>query len=315
MRDGPVRVDWRFVPSTQLGGDSFGYHWIDGDHFAVYLLDVSGHGVGASLLSVSALNVLRSQSLHNTDFRDPAQVLERLNATFKMEQQDNRYFTIWYGVYSKSAPPDLRQRRASARALAGRNRIRRLSSCAVSNRRGRRSVGTSICLSRARCSISMRVPESWSSATASTRSRKPTARTGISTSFSGSWPRPGRMATPWNVSWLTRVSCTGRTFLRMTFPCWNLSSDRRKRGKGGPAPFVRSTLRAVPANGGCPHSPLLPGVIATGHQFFPGEHGHGQLRGNGREATAERHGYRRLARSTRQRRFQDVRGEQMELGM
>ena len=65
---GPVRVDWRFVPSTQLGGDSFGYHWLDDDHFAVYLLDVSGHGVGASLLSVSAMNVLRSQSLPNYRF-------------------------------------------------------------------------------------------------------------------------------------------------------------------------------------------------------------------------------------------------------
>lgn len=101
VRQGPVRVDWRFVPSTQLGGDSFGYHWLDDEHFAVYLLDVSGHGVGASLLSVSALNVLRSQTLPNTDFRDPAQVLDRLDATFKMEQHDNRYFTVWYGVYSK----------------------------------------------------------------------------------------------------------------------------------------------------------------------------------------------------------------------
>jgi sigma-B regulation protein RsbU (phosphoserine phosphatase) len=101
IRQSPVRVDWRFVPSTQLGGDSFGYHWLDEEHFAVYLLDVSGHGVGASLLSVSALNVLRSQSLPDTDFRDPAQVLERLDATFKMEQHDNRYFTIWYGVYSR----------------------------------------------------------------------------------------------------------------------------------------------------------------------------------------------------------------------
>ena len=98
---GPVRVDWRFVPSTQLGGDSFGYHWLDDEHFAVYLLDVSGHGVGASLLSVSAMNVLRSQSLPNTDFRNPAEVLERLNATFVMDQQDDRYFTIWYGVFSK----------------------------------------------------------------------------------------------------------------------------------------------------------------------------------------------------------------------
>ncbi|MCC6127299.1 MAG: SpoIIE family protein phosphatase [Pirellulales bacterium] len=99
---GPVRVDWRFVPSMQLGGDSFGYHWLDEDHFAVYLLDVSGHGVGASLLSVSAMNVLRSQSLPNTDFRDPGQVLRGLNTTFDMDLHDNKYFTIWYGVYRQS---------------------------------------------------------------------------------------------------------------------------------------------------------------------------------------------------------------------
>jgi sigma-B regulation protein RsbU (phosphoserine phosphatase) len=98
----PVRVDWRFVPSMQLGGDSFGYHWLDDDHFAVYLLDVSGHGVGASLLSVSALNVLRTQSLPNADFHDPSQVLQGLNAAFNMDLHDNKYFTIWYGVYCPS---------------------------------------------------------------------------------------------------------------------------------------------------------------------------------------------------------------------
>ena len=99
---GSVRVDSLFVPSTQLGGDSFGYHWLDDEHFAVYLLDVSGHGVGASLLSVSALNVLRTQSLPNTDFLDPAQVMERLSETFVMAQHDNRYFTIWYGIFSRT---------------------------------------------------------------------------------------------------------------------------------------------------------------------------------------------------------------------
>jgi sigma-B regulation protein RsbU (phosphoserine phosphatase) len=97
----PVHVSWRFVPSTQLGGDSFSYHWLDGDHFAMYLLDVSGHGVGASLLSVSVLNMLRVQSLPHTNFLDPAQVLERLSDTFEMSQHGNLYFTIWYGVYSK----------------------------------------------------------------------------------------------------------------------------------------------------------------------------------------------------------------------
>ena len=99
---GPVQVEWRFIPSTQLGGDSFGYHRLDDDHFAFYLLDVSGHGVGASLLSVSAMNVLGAQTLPGVDFRDPAQVLAGLNNAFQMDRHSGKYFTIWYGVYRQS---------------------------------------------------------------------------------------------------------------------------------------------------------------------------------------------------------------------
>jgi sigma-B regulation protein RsbU (phosphoserine phosphatase) len=98
---GDVRIDWRFVPSTQLGGDMFGYHWLDPDHLAVYLLDVSGHGVGSSLLAVSATNLLAAQSLPNVDFRDPGGVLSRLNEVFQMEKQNHKFFTIWYGVYRR----------------------------------------------------------------------------------------------------------------------------------------------------------------------------------------------------------------------
>jgi phosphoserine phosphatase RsbU/P len=103
LRKGDIRTDWRFIPSAELGGDSFGYHWLDDDHFAFYLLDVSGHGVGSALLSVSAMNALRSQALPQTDFRIPGQVLCALNNAFQMEQQNGLYFTIWYGVYNKLA--------------------------------------------------------------------------------------------------------------------------------------------------------------------------------------------------------------------
>ncbi|MEO6812161.1 MAG: GAF domain-containing SpoIIE family protein phosphatase [Isosphaeraceae bacterium] len=99
--NGPVQTRWRFEPSSELGGDCFGHDWIDPDHFAVYLLDVSGHGVGAALLSVSVANALRSRSLPGTDFRDPSAVLARLNDDFPMERHDDRYFTIWYGVFNR----------------------------------------------------------------------------------------------------------------------------------------------------------------------------------------------------------------------
>lgn len=98
----PMKTNWQFLPSSTLGGDSFGYHWIDDDHFAIYLLDVCGHGVGSALLSVSAMNILRTQTLPAADFLDPAGVLSALNKTFPMEENNGMYFTIWYGVLQVS---------------------------------------------------------------------------------------------------------------------------------------------------------------------------------------------------------------------
>jgi sigma-B regulation protein RsbU (phosphoserine phosphatase) len=100
--EGPVTIDWRFLTSTSLGGDAFGYGWIDDDHLQVYLLDVCGHGVGAALLSVTVMNVIRSQSLPGADFRRPGEVLSALNEAFPMAKQNGSYFTIWYGVYEAS---------------------------------------------------------------------------------------------------------------------------------------------------------------------------------------------------------------------
>ena len=99
---GEIRINWKFVPSASLGGDAFGYYWLDDDHFVISLIDVSGHGVGAALLSVSVMNALRSQSLPDTDFKDPEQVLASLNGAFPGEENNDMFFTIWYGVYKKS---------------------------------------------------------------------------------------------------------------------------------------------------------------------------------------------------------------------
>lgn len=98
---GVVNVSSRYVPSTQLGGDCFDYTWID-DHLIVYLIDVSGHGIEPALLAVSLQNLLRSGTLVPETMLDPAAVLTRLNRQFPMEQQNEHYFTLWYGVYEKA---------------------------------------------------------------------------------------------------------------------------------------------------------------------------------------------------------------------
>jgi PAS domain S-box-containing protein len=100
--EGPVHVSSQYLPSQRVGGDSFDYRWIDEDHLMVYLIDVSGHGVDAALLSVSVHNLLRSGTVPVASLLEPEKVLAELNRLFQMKSQANRFFTIWYGVYEKS---------------------------------------------------------------------------------------------------------------------------------------------------------------------------------------------------------------------
>jgi sigma-B regulation protein RsbU (phosphoserine phosphatase) len=98
LTDGPATTDWRFVPSESLGGDAFGYHWLDEHRLAIYLLDVCGHGVGPALLGVSAMNVIHSGALPGRDSGDPGAVMEGLNEVFPMERHNDMFFTVWYGI-------------------------------------------------------------------------------------------------------------------------------------------------------------------------------------------------------------------------
>lgn len=97
-----IPINARFIPSRLLGGDSYDYYWLDPDYLVMYLLDVSGHGLGSALLSTSVLNMLRSQSLPDVNFYRPEKVLKALNDTFQMTEQNEKYFTIWYGVYNRA---------------------------------------------------------------------------------------------------------------------------------------------------------------------------------------------------------------------
>ena len=98
---GPISIDWQFLPSVRLGGDGLGYRRINADQLAFYVLDVTGHGLGSALLAVTALEFLRSRAVRELDFSKPAQVVDRLNRTFQMKDHAGKFFSVWYGVYSR----------------------------------------------------------------------------------------------------------------------------------------------------------------------------------------------------------------------
>lgn len=101
--EGRVHVTSRYLPSRQLGGDCLDYYWLDDDHLLIKLIDVSGHGLEPALLAVSVHNLMRSGTLDLKTLLSPEAVLAELNRLFAMDEQNDHYFTMWYGIYEASS--------------------------------------------------------------------------------------------------------------------------------------------------------------------------------------------------------------------
>jgi hypothetical protein len=104
IAEGAVRTDWVLQPCARLGGDAFGYHFIDARTFAIYLLDVTGHGTDAAMHAVSVINVLRQRAIPGVDVRDPGKMAAHLNEMFQMESHGNMLLSAWYGVLRPGRP-------------------------------------------------------------------------------------------------------------------------------------------------------------------------------------------------------------------
>ena len=101
---------WVYRPCAELGGDSLNVFQLDDRHVGMYVLDVSGHGVPASLLSVTLSRVLiprrdpsclftRADLLEGVGaLSSPAEVATRLNRMFPMSEEGRQYFTLIYGI-------------------------------------------------------------------------------------------------------------------------------------------------------------------------------------------------------------------------
>jgi sigma-B regulation protein RsbU (phosphoserine phosphatase) len=105
-----VRFAWTFKPCEELAGDILGVVSLDENHVALYVLDVSGHGVAAALSSVSvrhllsplssSASLLRQRLPGSTGFRlvPPAEVAADLNRQFPMDAATGQFFTLLYGI-------------------------------------------------------------------------------------------------------------------------------------------------------------------------------------------------------------------------
>jgi sigma-B regulation protein RsbU (phosphoserine phosphatase) len=95
-----------FMPSLYLSGDNFNYFVID-NFIIFYVLDVTGSGIPASMLSFTISKMINSDRIPTNpllDYTDskyipkrPKDALKQLNKTFLTRDEDFQFFTISLG--------------------------------------------------------------------------------------------------------------------------------------------------------------------------------------------------------------------------
>jgi sigma-B regulation protein RsbU (phosphoserine phosphatase) len=105
-----ARCVWRYVPCDELAGDTLNVIRLDEKTTGLFVLDVSGHGVSSSLLSVTltrlmsgvpdASSVLWKREPGSGEIRaaSPLEVADELSRQFPCDEATRQYFTLVYGM-------------------------------------------------------------------------------------------------------------------------------------------------------------------------------------------------------------------------
>jgi sigma-B regulation protein RsbU (phosphoserine phosphatase) len=90
-----IEIDSLYKPSESLGGDMFVWYQIDATHYSVLMLDVMGHGVAASLISMSIRSLLQGLM---TNLVDPVEVMYELNKHMRRlyYREENREIPLYF---------------------------------------------------------------------------------------------------------------------------------------------------------------------------------------------------------------------------
>ncbi|CDG36684.1 putative PAS/PAC sensor protein [Acetivibrio thermocellus BC1] len=89
------KIDFSYVyrPCEAIGGDFLDIFKIDDEHIGIYIADVSGHGVPASMLTVFLRSSINKKTL------SPAEALNQLYKEFNRDYYDQElYITIFYAI-------------------------------------------------------------------------------------------------------------------------------------------------------------------------------------------------------------------------
>lgn len=100
-----VNFSWYYEPCENIGGDLLNLVPLGNGKVALFILDVSGHGIQSAMLAVSVHRMLSAWEGENSILRmadgsprPPEVVADELNSEFMLHKNNFQYFTMIYGI-------------------------------------------------------------------------------------------------------------------------------------------------------------------------------------------------------------------------
>ncbi|MCF6462245.1 SpoIIE family protein phosphatase [Clostridium sp. Cult1] len=93
-----LKIDHLYKPSEMLSGDMFDVYRIDEDNMGIYICDVVGNGITASMMTMFVRQTMRAIK---DDILSPSMALTELHKNFStLGLEIDKYFTIFYAVFN-----------------------------------------------------------------------------------------------------------------------------------------------------------------------------------------------------------------------
>ncbi len=93
LPDNKLNFSFIYQPCEELGGDFLDIFEVDKDHVGIYIADVSGHGLPASMLTVFLRSAIDKKTL------SPSHALSKLYKDFSSSNFDqDAYITVFYAI-------------------------------------------------------------------------------------------------------------------------------------------------------------------------------------------------------------------------
>ena len=82
-------------PAKEVGGDFYDFFFVDQNHLALVIADVSGKGIPAAMFMMMAKSMLQTQAAAG---HSPREVLETVNRLICENNKEKMFITVWFGI-------------------------------------------------------------------------------------------------------------------------------------------------------------------------------------------------------------------------